>query len=85
MGILGKASRLDWAAWLLGIWTSTVSGGAGAVAGILGPMVTDSKDFNLGNGFHHTLESMGIAFVIMGILSLANFIKVHPAPEVEQS
>lgn len=78
---LTTAKKLDWSGWILGIWTSTMSGGAGAVAGIIGPMVTDGKDFNLSSGFHHTLESMVIAFSITGLFSLAKFLQMHPAPD----
>lgn len=84
MQAFATASKLDWSGWFYGVWTSTMSGAWGAVAGISGPMLTDAKDFNLGSGLSHTLESMAIGFLLTGLFSLAKFLQVHPAPDKVQ-
>lgn len=71
----------DWATWVVGIMRSFISGGAGAVSGAIGPMVTDPKDWNLGTGFNHVLESMLIGFLIAGFVHLAIFLQTHAVPE----
>lgn len=83
MQALSTARRLDWAGWFLGLWTSAVSGGAGAVAGALGPMLTKPEDFNFGAGLHSTLISMAVGFGLTGLVSLAKFLQTHPAPDIQ--
>lgn len=78
---LATARKLNWGGWLLGIWTSAISAAAGAISAGLGPMITDPKDFNLGTGLHHTLVSVGIGAAITGIVSIAKFLQMHPAPD----
>lgn len=79
------ASKLNWSGWLLGIWTSAISAAAGAVSAGLGPMITDPKDFNLGDGLHHTLVSVGIGALITGVVSICKFLQMHPAPDQLQA
>lgn len=82
---IGKnLAAYDWQTWIVGIWRSVVGGGAGAVAGSFGPMVTDPKDWNLGSGLGHVLESMVISFILVGIVHMMIFLQTHPAPELIQ-
>lgn len=81
MTAMSNAQDYDWHSWLIGIMRSFVGGGAGAVAGMLGPMATDGDHFNLTNGLHHTLISMGISFLIVGIMHMAIFLQTHSAPD----
>ena len=85
MTMMGNARGYDWATWVMGIMRSFIGGGGGALAGALGPMATDSDHFNLGAGFHHTLASMGVGFVIVGIIHLGIFLQTHGAPDKLQS
>lgn len=78
---LSTVKQLDWSGWFLGLWTSTISAIAGAIAGALGPMITDPKDFNLGTGLHHTIVSVSIGAGITGVVSLAKYLQMHPAPD----
>ena len=76
------AQRLDWGAWVMGIWGAAVSGGAGAVSAGFGTMVMDPKDFNLGaGGSHHLFELMGICFGFSAFISLMKYLQTHPAPD----
>lgn len=79
--MIQNASRYDWQNWVVGILRSFVQGGGGALAGFLGPMATDSKDFNLGSGLGHTLLSMIIGFFIAGCVQMGMFLKTHGAPD----
>jgi hypothetical protein len=76
-----NARQYDWATWLMGIFRSLIGGGAGAVSGAFGPMLTDPKDFNLGGGIGHTMETMGIGFVIGGIVNMCIFLQTHGSPD----
>lgn len=84
MAMLKNAEQYDWSTWLVGIMRSFVSGSAGAVVGVLGPMATDAHDFNLTSdaGLHHTLVSMGVGFLIGGIVHMAMFLQTHSAPDL---
>lgn len=79
--IIQNASGYDWSTWSIGLMRSFLQGGGGALVGILGPMATDGKDFNLGSGLSHTLISMLIGFCIAGLLQLGMFLKTHGAPD----
>jgi hypothetical protein len=79
--MLTNARGYDWSTWLMGIMRSFVNGGAGAVSGMLGPMVSDPQHFNLGDGWRHTLTSMGVSFVIVGLVSMCLFLQTHAVPE----
>ena len=86
MQMLTNAVHYDWTTWVMGIMRSFVSGGGGAVAGFLGPAVTDSKDFNFTTsvGLKHALISMAVGFLIMGLTALGTFLKTHGAPDPVQ-
>jgi hypothetical protein len=82
--MIAAASNLvdyDWQTWLVGIGRSFVGGGAGAIAGGAGPMYIDPAKFNLSNGVRALLTSMGIGFLISGIVHMAIFLQTHGAPE----
>lgn len=82
MQLLNNASRYDWSTWFVGIMRSFIAGGGGAVAAPLGPMIQDAKDYNLGpSGLSHVLISMGIAFLVTGIVALGVFLQTHGAPD----
>jgi hypothetical protein len=81
MTAITTARQLDWSGWLIGIVRSFIGGGAGAAAGALGPMATDSDHFNLGSGLHHTLISMGVSFLIVGLGHMLIFLQTHSVPE----
>lgn len=77
------ARRLDWQGWWLGIWSSAISGGAGAIGGGTGALVLDPAKFNvLDGGGLHLLAMIGIAFGVSGGFSLAKFLQTHPIPDV---
>jgi len=84
MRLLSNGERYDWQTWLVGILRSFISGAAGAVVGVLGPMATDSGDFNFTSnaGLHHTLISMTIGFFISGLIHMAMFLQTHGAPDL---
>jgi len=71
--------RYAWDDWLLGLWRSLVSGGAGAVVSSVQVSIKDPKDW----GFHswNTLELIASTFLITGIIHMAVFLQTHPAPE----
>lgn len=83
MTMLTNARGYDWATWVMGIMRAFISGGAGAIAGAFGPMVTDPKDWNLGGGLNHVLESMAIGFLIAGLTHLGIFLQTHATPELK--
>lgn len=76
-----NASRYDWSTWSMGLMRSFLQGGGGALVGFVGPMATDSRDFNLGSGLGHTAISMLIGFGIAGALQMGMFLKTHGAPD----
>lgn len=78
---VSNVKAYDWATWLMGIWRAFISGGAGAIAGAFGPMLTDPKDFNLGSGLGHTFSSMGVSFLLVGTVQMCMFLQTHGAPD----
>jgi hypothetical protein len=81
MLLISNAKSYDWSTWFMGIMRSFIAGGAGAVAGVAGPMYQDPKDWNLGAGLHSVLVSMGIGFFISGVIHMMIFLQTHGAPE----
>lgn len=81
---LATAAKLDWSAWIRGLVGAAVSGGAGAVGATFGTMALDGKDFNFTSGLTHTLQLMGICFLISGLVSLMKFLQSHPTPDPVQ-
>lgn len=81
MTMINNMKAYDWATWVMGIWRSVIGGGAGAVAGSFGPMVTDPKDWNIHQGLGNVFESMAIGFVIGALVHLFIFLSTHPAPD----
>lgn len=81
MQMLTTAAKLDWSSWLLGIFGALVSGGAGAVAGMLGVIAVNASDpDHAALNLSHLLESAGISFAVCGIFSLAKYLQLHPVP-----
>lgn len=81
MKLTSNLMTYDWTTWLVGIMRSFISGGAGAVAGAIGPMATDPKDWNLGEGLPHVLQSMAVSFIVVGIVHMMIFLQTHGTPE----
>jgi hypothetical protein len=47
---------------------------------MMGPMATDRNDFNLAGGLHLAV-SMGVSFVIGGIVYICIFLSTHSGPD----
>lgn len=79
-----NAKGYDWKTWLVGILRSAISGGAGAVVGMLGPMATDAHDFNFQSaaGIKHTVVSMLVGFGVSAFVHMMMYLQTHSAPDL---
>jgi hypothetical protein len=77
------AKRLDWSAWLRGVFGSLISGGAGAVSAGFGSIIFDpNKDFSTGpHGVQHLFDLMIFCFFFSGLISLAKYLQTNPLPD----
>lgn len=66
--------------WLHGLFAALIGGGASAVSGGFANIIVDPKDFNLGGGLMHLLETMGVMFVVGGVMNLTAYLKQSPVP-----
>jgi hypothetical protein len=69
-----NAHAYDWSTWLLGIFRSFLSGGAGALVALGGSTV-------LKLSLKETLLLTGSQFVIMGLYRMGEFLQLHGAPD----
>lgn len=75
------AQRLDWRGWFLGIMSSVIAGGSGAVSAAFGTALVDWRDpdhFALQPG--HLFYTMAICFVVSGVIALMTYLHNHPIP-----
>lgn len=76
-----NAARYDFGTWILGIWKSFISAGAGAGGSVLAPMLTDPDHFNVNTGLTKIWHTMIVAFIVFGVAALLKFLHDHPAPD----
>ena len=69
-----NAQTYDWPTWLLGIFRSFLSGGAGALVALGGSTV-------LKLSLRETLLLTGSQFVVMGLYRMGEFLQLHGAPD----
>ncbi len=69
-------------AWVHGLVGAFIGGGASAVSGGIGAIVTAPNDFNVQDP-KKLLTMMGITFLIMGLPSAAIYLKQSPLPPIE--
>lgn len=75
--------KLDWGAWLYGVVSGFIGGGAGSIGAAFGGMATDFEHFNPGSGLHHLLTLMGTTFLFSGIITAAAYLAKSPLPQPE--
>jgi hypothetical protein len=73
--------KLNWQAWLYGLVSGFIGGGAGSIGAAFGGMVTDFDHFNPGTGLHHLLALMGTTFLFSGIITAAAYLSKSPLPQ----
>lgn len=71
---VGNARGYDWSTWMLGLFRSFMSGGAGALVALGGSTV-------LKLSLKQTLLLTGGQFVIMGLYRLGEFLQLHGGPD----
>jgi hypothetical protein len=81
MQAISNAKQYDWATWLMGLWRSTVQGGAGAVVSGLATIGIDPDHFNLTTGLGDVFKMIGTVFLVMGVIHMFVFLQTHGAPE----
>lgn len=72
--------KLNWEAWLYGLISGFVGGGAGSIGTAFGVMHVDFDHFNPGSGLHNLLAVMGYAFVSGGVITAAAYLAKSPLP-----
>jgi hypothetical protein len=75
--------KLNWAAWLYGLGSGFIGGGAGAFGAGFGGLMTDPEHFNPANGPRHILVLMGYTFLFSGLITAFAYLKQSPLPAVE--
>ena len=71
---VANAKAYDWPTWLLGIFRSFMSGGAGALVALGGSTV-------LKLSLKETMLLTGSQFLIMGLYRMGEFLQLHGAPD----
>ncbi len=73
---------LNWGAWLYGLGSGFIGGGAGAVtSGVIVSAMDKSGQFVLGGA--ESIKLMLTCFVVNGIFSAFFYLKQHPLPDRE--
>jgi hypothetical protein len=75
--------KLNWSAWLYGLVSGFVGGGAGSIGAAFGGLMTDPEHFSPANGMHHLLVLMGWTFLVSGIVTAAAYLAKSPLPQPE--
>lgn len=75
--------KLSWEAWVYGLFSALIGGGAGAVSAAIGVNLLDAKDWNLSDHPGHLFALMGTCFVINGSISSFAYLAKSPLPQVE--
>lgn len=76
---VSNASRFLWQDWLIGIWRSAVSGGAGAVVASITVALKDPRDWGIHSGSLY--ELMATTFAGTALLHMFMFLQNHPVPD----
>lgn len=75
--------KLNWGAWLYGLVSGFIGGGAGAIGAGFGGIITDPEHFNPVNGVRHLFTLMGISFLVNGVMVTAAYLTKSPLPPTE--
>lgn len=78
---IATAQRLEWRAWVFGLWGAAITGGAGSASSALSTMIVDPGDFNLHSGLSKLGEVMLVSFALPAFVSLMKFLSTHPLPD----
>jgi predicted lipid-binding transport protein (Tim44 family) len=70
--------------WLRGLVGGMIGGAAGAIDSGLALMILDPKDFNLGPALRHTLVTVAVLGLLVGIKSAAFYLKQSPLPPEDE-
>src|SRR4051812_24582568 len=75
--------RLNWGAWLYGLWVAVVGGAAGAVTSAIGVSLLDPAKYNLGSpsAIHDVVRLVLVVFTINAVIVFFAYLAKHPAPE----
>lgn len=76
--------KMNWAAWLYGLVSGFVGGGAASVGSGFAGIMTDPEHFSPANGLHHLFVLMGTTFLISGVLTAIAYLSKSPLPPVEK-
>jgi hypothetical protein len=77
-----QSSGGNYGVWLRGLLAAFIGGGSGSVTTGLTSMGIDPDHFNLRSGLGHTLELMGVVFLLNGVTSVFLYLKQSPLPPV---
>lgn len=75
--------KLNWGAWLYGLVSGFIGGGAGAIGAGFGGIITDPDHFNPAHGFHHLFVLMGATFLFSGVITASAYLAKSPLPQPE--
>lgn len=76
--------KLNWGAWIYGLLSGFIGGGASAVTASVVLPGLDSKDFNFGGGLNKLLFAMGAFFLVHGILVAMAYLAKSPLPQARE-
>lgn len=71
---------MNWRKWLYGLAAAVIGGGASSVTAGFSASIVDPSSFNLHGGFRHTMELMGMTFVVSGFLHAVGYLSQSPLP-----
>ena len=72
--------KLNWEAWLYGLVSGFIGGGAGAIGTGVTQALTDPAHAEL----HHLFVMMGTSFLITGTICAAAYLAKSPLPQIEK-
>jgi hypothetical protein len=75
--------KLNWGAWLYGLWVAVVGGAASAVTSAIGVSLLDPGKYNVATtgAIHDTIRLVLTIFAINAIFLFFVYLAKHPAPE----
>lgn len=79
---MARASNLDIDAWLRGLFSAGISGGASAVVGGFTVSGMDPHDYNFSQPKFYIL--VGALFATNAVVSIAKFLSTQPLPGVKE-
>jgi hypothetical protein len=74
--------RLNWQAWVYGLFAALIGGGAGSVTSVIGVSIVLPGQVGLsGNAGWNSLKLMGVTFMVHGFVAAFAYLSKSPLPQ----